>query len=243
LLLVIELSCDLGEAEEVAGIETERQIWPMINAANVACGGHAGDEKTMRAAAQLAREHDIALGAHPSYPDRANFGRKSMSIAPADLRSALVAQIAALRDIAAREGVPLQRVKAHGALYNEAHADARIAEVIVEAMLKVDPLLAIVASDTSRMAHAARANGMEVVREAFADRRYEPNGALVSRTQPDALLSVDEAAAQAALLANEGAVIARDGTKISVEFDTICIHADMEHSVERLRSIRRALGS
>lgn len=240
---MIELSCDLGEAEEAVGIETERQIWPMIHAANVACGGHAGDETSMRAAAQFARQHGVALGAHPSYPDRANFGRKSMAIAPAALRDSLVAQIAALRDIAAHEGVPLQRVKAHGALYNQAHADEQIAAVIVEAMLRVDPSLAIVASETSKMAMAARANGMEVVREAFADRRYEPDGALVSRAQPDALLSVDEAAAQAVLLVSEGAVIARNGEKINVPFDTICIHADMEHSVERLRSIRRALGS
>lgn len=240
---MIELSCDLGEAEEAEGIETERQIWPMIHAANVACGGHAGDEKLMRVAALFAREHEVVLGAHPSYPDRANFGRKSMSIPPAALRDSLVAQIAALRDIAAREGVPLQRVKAHGALYNEGHADDRVAEVIVAAMLKVDPSLAIVASETSRMAQAARANGMEVVREAFADRRYEPNGALVSRSQPDALLSVAAAAAQAALLAGERAVIARNGEKIAIEFDTICIHADMQQSVERLRAIRRVLSA
>lgn len=238
---MIELSCDLGEAEEPVGIEAERQIWPLIHAANVACGGHAGDEKMMRAAALLARQHEIVLGAHPSYPDRANFGRRPMAIPPAALRDSLVAQIAALRDIAAREGVPLQRVKAHGALYNEGHADDRVAEVIVAAMLKVDPSLAIVASETSRMAQAARANGMEVVREAFADRRYEPNGALVSRSQPDALLSVDDAAAQAALLASERAVIARNGEKIDIEFDTICIHADMEHSIQRLKAIRRSL--
>ncbi len=240
---MIELSCDLGEAGEPGGIETERQIWPMIHAANVACGGHAGDESSMRAAAQFAREYGIVLGAHPSYPDRANFGRKSMAIAVNVLRDSLVAQIATLRDIAASEGVPLQRVKAHGALYNEAHADEQIAAVIVEAMLRVDPSLAIVAGETSMMAQAARTNGMEIVREAFADRRYEPNGALVSRSQPDALLRVDEATSQAVLLVRERSVIARNGEKISVVFDTICIHADMEHSVERLRSIRRALGS
>ena len=164
-----------------------------------------------------------------------------MSIADEDLRESLVAQIAALRDIAAREGVPLQRVKAHGALYNEAHADQRIADVIVAAMLKVDPSLAIVASETSKMAVAARANGMEVVREAFADRRYEPSGALVSRSQPDALLSVDEAAAQAKLLAGEGVVVARNGERIAIAFDTLCIHADMEHAVERLQAIKRTV--
>ncbi len=239
---MIELSSDLGEAEDPKGIETERQIWPMIDAANVACGGHAGDERTMLAAARLAREHGITLGAHPSYPDRANFGRKTMTIAPDELRDSLIRQIETLRDIAAREGVGMQRVKAHGALYNEAHRDERLADLIVEAMTRVDPSLAIVASELSKMAVAARSRGLEVVGEAFADRRYEPNGALVSRTQPDALLSVEEAASQATLLANDRSVIARDGSKITITFDTICIHADMEHSVERLAAIRRALG-
>jgi UPF0271 protein len=242
-LSVIELSCDLGEADDASGIETERRIWPMIHAANVACGGHAGDATTMRAAARLASEHRITLGAHPSYPDRANFGRKPMEIAAAKLRSSLVAQIASLHDVAEAEGVPLQRVKAHGALYNQAHADAAIATILVDAMLEVGRALAIVASDISAMAEVARRKGVRVVREAFADRRYEPTGALVSRTHPDALLSVDEAAAQASLLARERTVIARDGSRIAIEFDTICIHADMEHSVERLRSIRRVLES
>ena len=164
-----------------------------------------------------------------------------MKIAPAALRDSVAGQIGALRDIAAREGVALERVKAHGALYNEAHRDEALASVIVEAMALVDPALAIVASNTSKMADAARARGMSVVREAFADRRYEPTGALVSRSQPDALLSVEEAARQAALLASERRVIARDGASLALEFDTICIHADMEHSVERLRGIRAAL--
>ena len=238
---MIELSCDLGEAEEAEGIDVERRLWPMIHAANVACGGHAGDERSMRDAARRAREHGITLGAHPSYPDRANFGRTSMKIAPAALRDSLVAQIAALRDIAAEEGVELRRVKPHGALYNEAHRDEALASVIVEAMALIDPGLAIVASERSRMAAAARTRGIDVVREAFADRRYERTGALVSRSQSDALLSVEEAAKQALLLANERRVIARDGTSVAIEFDTICIHADMEHSVERLQGIRRAL--
>jgi UPF0271 protein len=238
---VIELSCDLGEAEDEAGIETEQRLWPMIHAANVACGGHAGDERSMRDAARRARRHGITLGAHPSYPDRASFGRASMKIAPAALRDSLVAQIAALRDIAALEGVELRRVKAHGALYNEAHRDEALAALLVEAMALIDPGLAVVAAETSRMAEAARARGVDIVREAFADRRYEPSGALVSRSRPDALLSVEEAARQAALLAGERRVIARDGSSLPVEFDTICIHADMERSLERLQAIRNVL--
>jgi UPF0271 protein len=128
-------------------------------------------------------------------------------------------------------------VKPHGALYNDAHRDRALAEIVIEAIGG----LAIVCSDTSEMAAAARAAGTPVIREAFADRRYEPDGALVSRTIPGSLLTIEEAAAQAALLANEGVVIARDGSRLRVVFETICIHADMEGAVDRLRAVRRAL--
>jgi UPF0271 protein len=221
---VIDISADLGE-----GAPGEDEIWPLITSANVACGGHVGDEASMAYAAARATALGIRLGAHPSYPDRANFGRVSIAIAPDALRASLVAQIDALRRHA-----PLHHVKPHGALYNDAHRDRGLAEVVVEAIGE----LAIVCSDTAEMAAAARARGLRVIREAFADRRYEPDGSLMSRKLPGSLLDVGEAAAQAALLASDRAVIARDGTRIAIEFDTICIHADMENAVERLRAIR-----
>jgi UPF0271 protein len=226
---VIDLSADLGE-----GAPDEPGIWPLITSANVACGGHYGDVDSMTHAARRARELGTRIGAHPSYPDRANFGRKSMSMPPAALRSTLIEQITALLAIAG----PLHHVKPHGALYNDAHKNRPLAEIVIDAIRAVDPAMPIVCSDTSQMAAAARAAGTPVIREAFADRRYNPDGSLVSRSEPGSLLSVDEAATQAALLANEGAVLARGGTRISVPFDTICVHADMEHAVERLRAIR-----
>jgi UPF0271 protein len=227
-----DISADMGE-----GSPGEEEIWPLIDSANVACGGHTGDVDSMTYAARRARELGVRLGAHPSYPDRENFGRKSMSMTPAALRASLVAQINALRAIA-----PIVFVKPHGALYNDAHKDPIRAGVIIEAMRDADPSLAIVCPDVSAMATAARANGVRVIREAFADRRYNPDGSLVSRAEPDALLGVDEAAEQAALLAGERAVIARDGSRIAVAHDTICIHADMERAVERLRAIRQRIG-
>jgi UPF0271 protein len=229
---MIDLSADMGE-----GSPGEEEIWPLITSANVACGGHTGDSDSMTYAARRAREHSVTLGAHPSYPDRENFGRKSMSITPAALRASLVSQINALRAIA-----PITFVKPHGALYNDAHKDPIRAAVIIEAMTDVDRELALVCPDASAMATAARTGGVRVIREAFADRRYNPDGSLVSRAEPDALLGVDEAADQAAMLASERAVIARDGTRIGVAFDTICIHADMERAVERLRAIRQRIG-
>ncbi len=228
----VDLSADMGE-----GSPGEDEIWPFIDSANVACGGHVGDADSMAYAARRAREHGVRLGAHPSYPDRENFGRKSMSMAPATLRASLAAQINALHAIA-----PIVFVKPHGALYNDAHKDVIRAGVIVEAMLDVDRELAIVCPDVSAMATAARTNGIRVIREAFADRRYNPDGSLVSRAEADALLGVEEAAEQAALLVSQRAVIARDGTRISVPHDTICVHADMERAVERLRAIRQRIG-
>lgn len=190
----------------------------------------------MREAARLAGQHRVRLGAHPSYPDREHFGRKSLAIERDALRASLVAQISALRAFAR-----VHHVKPHGALYNDAHQDRALASVIVEAIRLVDPSIALVASDRSRMAAAAREAGTPLIREAFADRRYERDGSLTPRNVAGSTLTIEEAAAQAELLATQSAVIARDGTCVAVLFDTICIHADMPHAAERLRAIRRAL--
>ena len=228
---MIELSADLGE-----GSPGEEDIWPLIRRANVACGGHIGDEQSMRAAAAFARKHDVILGAHPSYPDRENFGRKSLQIDAASLRATLIAQLSSLRTIA-----PIAHVKPHGALYNDAHLDRQLAAVVIDAMRAIDPALSIVAPDHSQMAAIAREAGTPVIREAFADRRYEPDGTLTPRKLPGSTLTIEEAATQAALLAKDGAVIARDGTRIPIAFDTLCIHADMPDAADRLRAIHAAL--
>jgi UPF0271 protein len=214
------------------GAPAEPEIWPLIDAANVACGGHAGDVQSMREAVRRAREHGVAIGAHPSYPDRANFGRTSMKMDPAALRESLIEQISSLAAI-----TPLRHVKAHGALYNDAHRDRALAEVLLDASGN----LPIVCSASSQMAVVARERGIRVIREAFADRRYEPDGSLTPRSIPGSLLSIEEAAAQAHLLAVEGVVIARDGSRIAIAGDTLCIHADMAGSAERLRAIRSVL--
>ena len=229
---MIDLSADLGE-----GAPDEPEIWPLITSANVACGGHYGDAASMTYAVQQAREVGVRIGAHPSYPDRANFGRTSMPMEADALRATLIEQITALRDLAGK----LDHVKPHGALYNDAHKDRALADIVIESIRAIDETLPIVCSDRSQMATAARAAGTPVIREAFADRRYNADGSLVARSEPNSLLGVDEAANQAAMLATESAVIASDGSRITIPFDTICVHADMEHAVERLRAIRRVV--
>lgn len=233
---MIDLSADMGE-----GTPGEDAIWPLINSANVACGGHTGDVASMREAARRARDHGVRFGAHPSYPDPENFGRKSLDITRSELLASLAEQLESIRAIARREDVDLRHVKPHGALYNDAHRDEGLAESIVEAIREVDPALALVCSHSSAMARVARAAGTPVIREAFADRRYAPDGSLVPRGEPRALLNVVEAAEQAALLASDGVIVALDGSRVTIPFDTICIHADMGHAVERLHAIRARL--
>lgn len=234
-MIEIDLSADLGE-----GSPGEDEIWPLITSANVACGGHTGDGDSMGQAARLATQYGVRLGAHPSYPDREHFGRRSLSMPTAALRDSLLAQLSALQAFA-----PIHHVKPHGALYNDAHKDRALADVIVESLRAFDRSVAIVCSDLSQMAVSARAAGVRVIREAFADRRYEPDGALVSRAIAGSTLTIEETAAQASLLVREGVAIARDGARdgarVAIPFDTLCIHADMPEAGARLLAIRAAL--
>jgi UPF0271 protein len=239
----IDLSADLGEAESAAHLASEEALWPLINSANVACGGHAGDSASMSLAVERAIRYGVAIGAHPSYPDRANFGRISMRMETSALVDSLVEQIGALHRLAAGRGVPLRHVKAHGALYNDAHRDSLPGAALVEAIRVVDPSMAVVASSTSKMRAAAEGAGIPVIREAFADRRYRPDGSLVPRSEAGSLLTdVRAAAAQAVSLVETGTLVAQNGERIGIEFDTLCVHADMENAVERVKAIRAAIG-
>jgi UPF0271 protein len=232
----VDISADLGE-----GAKGEEEIWKLIDSANVACGGHFGDETSMARAVRTAKDLGVRIGAHPSYPDRENFGRVSMKMDREKLRDVLAHQIATLCDVAAREKTKLRHVKVHGALYNDAHRDRELAGVIVDALQLVEPSLSLVAPDQSEMAVAARDRGVDVIREAFADRRYEPDGSLMSRKKQGSLLTVDQAAAQATMIAREGAVTAADGSRVPIAFDTLCVHSDMDGAVERLQAIRARL--
>jgi UPF0271 protein len=235
----VDLSCDLGEARSAAEQEAEEKIWTLISSAYVACGGHIGDEASMRRAAEHARHYHVQLGAHPSYPDRANFGRKTMSIEPEALRASLVTQLRALREIAASEKVDVQHVKPHGALYNDAYRDRALAEIIIDAIAEVSKELEVVCPAGSEMENAAKERELVVVQEAFGDRRYREDGRLVPRDAAESQLTAfADAAAQVEQLILQQRVIADNGKLLPIRFSTICLHGDMPRSAGRIQAVR-----
>lgn len=238
--MTIDLSCDLGEASDETSRDVEARIWPLITSANIACGGHVGDEVSMRAAVRNAIAHDVAIGAHPSYPDREHFGRQSLAIARGDLHAALTAQLQELATIAESEGRRVQHAKPHGALYNDAYRDAALASVIVDVCLAQS--VAVVASPGSAIQQEALARGCRVILEGFADRRYRSDGSLQPRSEPDSLiLDFNDAAMQAVRLAKGKSIVAVNGREITVECETVCVHSDMDDAPERLHKIRTLL--
>jgi UPF0271 protein len=221
----IDLNADVGE-----GCGDDAALFALVTSANVACGAHAGDETTMRATIRAALAAGVAVGAHPSYPDRENFGRVAMQRAPAQVYGDVFAQLAALSRIAREEGAELTHVKPHGALYNVAARDAAVADAISAAVADSDPRLAVVGLAGGEQIASAGRYGLRAIREVFADRAYRPDGTLVPRTEPGALIDdADVAAAQALRLA-------RDGTG-----ETICLHGDGPHALAFARRIRAAL--
>jgi UPF0271 protein len=233
----IDLNSDLGE-----GAGTEREIMPFITSANIACGAHAGDERSMRETIQLAIANKVAPGAHPGYRDPASFGRNPLDIPPDALIADLVIQIDTLRAIARSEGTDLAHVKAHGALYNTAHDNESVAAAIVDAVKRTAPDLVLFVFPGSAIERAARAEGLRVAREGFIDRIYEPDGRLRSRTQADALITdPGRAAAQAVSFMRDGGVRARDGTFLERSVDTLCVHGDTPGAAAILRAARAAL--
>jgi UPF0271 protein len=221
----IDLNADLGE-----GMSTDAAVMASITSANVACGAHAGDVETMSRTIALAQEHGVALGAHPGYPDRANFGRKPVKMDGSALVESVVDQIGLLRDLAAKQDAAIGHVKAHGALYNQGEKDERIAGLIADAVAGVDRALVLVCTPTSAMARVARARGLRVAREGFCDRRYEPDGSLRARSRAGALITDPyDAATQALWLAQRGDV------------DTLCVHGDTPEAPAIVRRVRAML--
>ena len=228
----VDLNCDLGE-----GAAHDAELMPLITSANIACGGHAGDAATMRATVALAQRHGVAVGAHPGFPDRANFGRVELAVTPDEVHELVLDQIRRLQALA-----PVRHVKPHGALYNMAAREPALARALVDAVYEADPRLILFGLAGSHVIAAAEACGLPVASEVFADRTYQADGSLTPRTQSDALITdAAVAVAQVRRMVREGKVRATDGTDVLIRADTVCVHGDGANPVEFARRLRHEL--
>jgi len=240
--MTIDINCDMGESFGAWQMGADPQVMPHITSANIACGAHAGDPGVMRRTIQLARAAGVAAGAHPGFADLQGFGRREMALDPSDVEDSLIAQIGALAAIAKAEGVALQHVKPHGALYNMAARDRALAEAIARAITAFDPSLIMFGLPGSSLLDAGLAAGLRVASEGFADRAYQPDGALAPRSRAGAVIH-DPAAvvARAVRMVREGVVLTPEGTEVALRVDTICVHGDTPGAPELTRRIRDAL--
>lgn len=234
--MTIDLNADVGEGMD------DSALMPFLTSANVACGLHAGSPAVMDRTVALAHARGVRVGAHPGYADRESFGRTDVQLPDQEVRALLLYQVAALDGIARARGVRLTHVKAHGALYNRAAKDARLARLVAEAVRDFDPRLRLVGLAGSLQIDAARAAGLRAAGEAFADRRYMPDGSLMPRSQPGAVLhDPADAARQALRIARDGEVLASDGSRLRLEAQTLCLHGDTEGAASIARAVREAL--
>lgn len=238
----IDLNSDLGEGYGAWRMGDDAAMLGIVSSANIACGFHAGDpERLLEVLAEAARR-GVVVGAHVSYPDRVGFGRRAMDVAPATLRADVIYQIGALAGLARAAGTRVAYVKPHGALYNTIAADAGQGDAVIDAIRAVDPGLVLMGLAGAPILDRARAAGLRVVAEAFADRAYTAAGALVSRRLPGAVLhDPDLVAARMVRLATEGAIEAEDGSDLHLRADSICVHGDSPGAVAMAGAVRAAL--
>jgi len=232
--LQVDLNADLGE-----GSGHDAELFELISSANIATGFHAGDPASILASISAAKEKGVAVGAHPSFADRENFGRKEIAVPSHELFAQLVYQIGAFQSLAIAAGVQPNHVKPHGALYNMAIRDKKLADEIARVIGSVDQKLILFAPENTELAHAGEAHGLQIAREVFADRNYLNDGWLVPRTRADALLhDPKEAAGRALRMLREGKVRSIEGRDVDVRAETICVHGDTPGAVEFARELR-----
>jgi UPF0271 protein len=232
----------MGESFGAYSLGSDAEVMSTITSANIACGYHAGDPAVMRATVRLARSHGVAVGAHPGLPDLVGFGRREMQISPDEVGGMVLYQLGALEAVARAEGVRLQHVKPHGALYNMAARDVSLADAIARAVRAFDPSLILFGLAGSPMLASGEAAGLRVASEVFADRAYQRDGSLASRQIAGSVIhDADAVAARAVRMVRDGNVVATSGEVISLRADTICIHGDTPGAAALARTVRRAL--
>ncbi len=240
----IDINSDLGESFGAYTLGNDAEVLRSVTSANIACGFHASDPLTMQKAVAAAKAAGAAVGAHPGFPDLVGFGRREMKVSPAELKAMVLYQIGALQAVCRAEGTVLRHVKPHGAMYNMAAKDRTMADAIAEAVAAVDSRLIFVGLSGSRMAEAAASKGLRFAAEVFADRAYEDDGSLVSRTKPGAMIT-DESLAVSRMvrLIREGTIESVNGRQIELQADTICVHGDSPKAIAFAYRLREALES
>lgn len=237
----VDLNCDMGESFGAYRIGADDAVFPFITSANIACGFHGGDPTVMRTTIAKARDRGVAIGAHPGFQDLIGFGRRNIDVTPDEAYDLVVYQVGALLGFAKAAGVELQHVKAHGALYNMAAANAPLAAAIARAVRDVDRQLVLFGLPGSHLISEGESAGLTTAGEAFADRNYMNDGSLVSRRRADAQVhDADEAVARAIRMVCEGKVRSIEGNDVSITADTICLHGDGPHAAEFARRLHSA---
>ena len=238
----VDLNGDVGETSPGRPAGQDSALMPHITSANVACGFHAGDPGVMRATVALARDHGVAVGAHPGFPDPEGFGRRDLQFSPADVEDFVAHQVGTLAAIAAAQGVRLQHVKPHGALFNMAVRDAALADAIARAAVVIDRTLILVGLPGSEIVAAGQRAGLRTACEGYADREYQPDGTLVSRRQSRAVIDdPDRVVPRTVHMVCDRAVEAVDGRRVLLTIDTLCVHGDTPGAADLAARIRAAL--
>ncbi|MGY4691198.1 LamB/YcsF family protein [Salibacterium sp. K-3] len=238
----VDLNSDVGESFGPYVLGNDDRVLSYVTSANIACGYHAGDHSVMARTTAAAKKQQTAVGAHPGFPDLGGFGRRQMAVDPDEIYHLVVYQVGALQGFCKTEGIGLQHVKPHGALYNQAAKDPEMAEAIAEAVRRIDPGLILFAPAGSELIKAGRKEALPVASEVFADRTYQPDGSLTPRSHPDAILHDPGAAAERILdMLMNGEVGAVDGTRLPVEADTICVHGDTPEALQFLNQLHHVL--
>ena len=240
----IDLNCDMGESFGVYTLGYDEEAMAHVTSINVACGFHASDPMNMMQTIKLAKKYGVAVGAHPGFPDLVGFGRRSMASSVEEIKADVIYQIGALWGFCRAEGLKLQHVKAHGAMYNQAEKDMNIAVAIAEAIKAVDDNLYMVCLGNSVMVEGAKKVGVRYVEEAFADRAYTAQGTLVPRKQAGAVIhDLDAVTAQVLGMVKDSTVTALDGTVVKIGAQTVCVHGDTPNAVAMIKSIRAGLSA
>ena len=238
----IDLNCDMGESFGTYKLGYDEEVMPFVTSINVACGFHASDPANILHTVKLAKKYEVAVGAHPSFPDLVGFGRRNMGASPAEIAADTIYQIGALWGFCKAEGVKLQHVKPHGALYNMAAGDINIAGAIAGAIKAVNPDLVMVCLGKSAMVEAARRAEIKFVEEAFADRAYTNEGTLVPRSKPGAVIhDITEVADRVLAMVKNQKIQSIDGVSVPILAQTVCVHGDTPGAVEMIKLIRKRL--